>query len=290
MVKTIGPLLSLDAHGTVAGLLTFSKRRSCKQVRFQKKQTDVITTARTAHRNLFLFAITAWHTLTTEQKETYNVRARPLPITGYNLYIQEYIQASYAPKISNGDIDDDDMSDISAWQDADVGDGVSSQVAFDGKSCMKLDSGPSTGVQSARRYQDIGSFGARTILSWNIYCHALGTYQNNDGLLITAYNGTKRFSFILTSTGLYVYSSVPVITLIDADIIILDTWQEWTFDIKWDDLLCDVYLNGILRYSNVSTGWAVASTNGTMQFIQYGHATAHRLSYIDWFKAGSAFA
>jgi len=59
-MKIIGPLHSDSAQGTFGGLLTFSERKSGSQVRFQRKQIDVITSARTTQRNKFLVAKEMW--------------------------------------------------------------------------------------------------------------------------------------------------------------------------------------------------------------------------------------
>ena len=59
-MKITGPLHSASASGTFGGLLTFSERNSGSQVRFQKKQTDKITSARTAQRAKFLVAKEMW--------------------------------------------------------------------------------------------------------------------------------------------------------------------------------------------------------------------------------------
>jgi hypothetical protein len=60
MAKCSAPLQSFSAHGTLAKNLTFSLRQSGQQVRWQKKQKDVITSARTTQRNKFLVAKTMW--------------------------------------------------------------------------------------------------------------------------------------------------------------------------------------------------------------------------------------
>jgi hypothetical protein len=62
-MKLIGPLHSHQARGTIAGNLTFSQRKSGAQVRWQKKQKDVITPARTAQRDEFLSARDSWFIL-----------------------------------------------------------------------------------------------------------------------------------------------------------------------------------------------------------------------------------
>ncbi len=70
MTKLVAPLLSLDAHGTLGGALTYSKRSSGPQVRFQKKQRGLATSAQTIQRAFFQTAVGWWHELTpTEQEE-----------------------------------------------------------------------------------------------------------------------------------------------------------------------------------------------------------------------------
>ena len=54
------PLQSMAASGGFGKTLTFSTRKSGPQVRFQKKQKDVITAPRTAQRNKFLIACAMW--------------------------------------------------------------------------------------------------------------------------------------------------------------------------------------------------------------------------------------
>lgn len=59
-MKITGPLQSISASGTIAKNLTFSLRKSGQQVRWQKKQKDKITTARTTQRAKFQIAMEAW--------------------------------------------------------------------------------------------------------------------------------------------------------------------------------------------------------------------------------------
>jgi hypothetical protein len=69
MAKVDSPLFSVAAHGTIAGALTFSKRRTSNQVRYQKSQTDKITTARSLQRIKFGVASRIWANLTPAQKD-----------------------------------------------------------------------------------------------------------------------------------------------------------------------------------------------------------------------------
>jgi len=50
----------------------------------------------------------------------------------------------------------------------------------------------------------------------------------------------------------------------------------------------DIYLDNILKYSDVDCSYTAGGTNGAIYFSQYGNTTANRISYIDWFKAGSS--
>jgi len=72
MVKVKGPLFSLNASGSVGDLMTFSARKSGPQVRYQKKQKDVITDDRTTQRGYFQEAFEHWLTLTEEEQEEWN--------------------------------------------------------------------------------------------------------------------------------------------------------------------------------------------------------------------------
>ena len=91
MAKVRGPLLSLHAKGSIYENLTFSARATGQQVRSQRKQADVITPARTAHRQTFIAAKTAWHELSPAAKEEYNRATRGKTMTGYNLYLKNYL-------------------------------------------------------------------------------------------------------------------------------------------------------------------------------------------------------
>lgn len=73
MVKLIMPLCSSEARGSIAGILTFSMRASGAQVRYQKKQRDVITEARTAQREKFVIAKNWWHELDEAEQDEWKI-------------------------------------------------------------------------------------------------------------------------------------------------------------------------------------------------------------------------
>jgi len=49
------------------------------------------TEAQQANRNKFKAALTAWHALTDEQKQVYIERAKGKSMTGYNVFVKEYM-------------------------------------------------------------------------------------------------------------------------------------------------------------------------------------------------------
>jgi len=96
MAKTNGPLLSMAAHGTIGNVLTYSKN-IVKQVRYQRKQKDVLTTKRITHRTSFTTAVNIWNLLSATEKEEWNQKAAYLRITGYDLFIKTWFEGPPSP-------------------------------------------------------------------------------------------------------------------------------------------------------------------------------------------------
>jgi hypothetical protein len=210
-------------------------------------------------------------------------------LDAFEYYSNANAQENYVsndPIRSNADIDDEDMADISDWVDADAVNGASTQVTFDGASCMKLDSGAAADGSFARRNQDVGTFGARTVFSYRAYFDKLGTQANNDFSQIYIYNGTNYLPIGFASEGLYIFQTSSWV-LKGADVV-QDVWQEWTFDIDWSGLTVDVYLDKTLKYENVPFALTSATVNGTITLQQSGYNTANCITYIDWVKVGTS--
>jgi len=219
----------------------------------------------------------------------------PIDLTGVTqIKFDEYasrtganIKVGIRNLISNADIDDEDMADITDWTDGDSGTGDSSQVTFDGKSCMKLYTGITNGGQ-AYRYQDIGSFGTRTVFSYNMYIDTIGTLADVNRLIIEHSDGTTRLYVVWASDGLFINDGASNIE-VGTNLVVQDVWQEWTFDVNWTAKTVDVYLDGILKASAVDCSCASTDPNGLIQIYLKSTTVANLISYIDWFKAGSDF-
>jgi len=192
--------------------------------------------------------------------------------------------------ISNGDICDEDMIDITDWTDGDNIYGVSTQVTFDSKSCMKLDSGNNT-AGSSLRVRDIGTFGNRTVFSMNLYHEALGTRPFNDGdsFAFSSSNGTTHLLVCFATDGLFVFKNGY--NEIGTDLVSVGVWQQWTFDVNWITQTVDIYQNNILKVSGADCSYTgEAPANGVTSFTQIGQTNINRISYVDYFKAGSDFS
>lgn len=91
MVKLINPLCSSSAAGRLGGLI-YESGRYGPYVKAHTPQRGKPTEAQLQQNYFFGVACDEWRELTEEQKEEYNIRARTLKMTGFNLYIKENIQ------------------------------------------------------------------------------------------------------------------------------------------------------------------------------------------------------
>ena len=68
MAKLTGPLFSQSASGGLGDTLTYSKRPTTHQVRFQRKQKDYENPARKIARDAFRLGLLLWHALPLGEK------------------------------------------------------------------------------------------------------------------------------------------------------------------------------------------------------------------------------
>jgi hypothetical protein len=72
MAKTKGPLFSVTARGSFGPRLTFSKRTSGQQVRYQRAQKDRNSDAQNIQRAYFLAVVGWWGEMTTAEQAGFN--------------------------------------------------------------------------------------------------------------------------------------------------------------------------------------------------------------------------
>jgi len=68
MAKLKSPLFSHSASGALGDTLTYSKRPGAHTVRFQRKQKDIITDARTIQRAYFSTSARWWGEMTPNEQ------------------------------------------------------------------------------------------------------------------------------------------------------------------------------------------------------------------------------
>jgi len=68
MAKITGPLLSASASGSIGPRLTFSKRTTGQQVRYQRPQKDYENAARKIWRDAFRYGLILWRALPAIEK------------------------------------------------------------------------------------------------------------------------------------------------------------------------------------------------------------------------------
>jgi len=100
MAKVTGPLLSLDASGSVAGAMTFSRWKGVNYVRQRVIPTYKNTTLQGKIRKIIHDASIAWKAgstiggvaLNSSYKLAYNTKASGMAMSGFNLFMKECVQ------------------------------------------------------------------------------------------------------------------------------------------------------------------------------------------------------
>ena len=90
MAKVTNPLISIAATGSVGHAINFQNQHGLQIARQYQKTNLKPSTAQANNRNTYKNAITAWHELAGAQKIAYKIRAKPLQITGFNLFVADY--------------------------------------------------------------------------------------------------------------------------------------------------------------------------------------------------------
>ncbi len=97
-MKSYGPLFSNSASGGMSPCVTFSNRKSCQQVRYQKKQKRNLPAVKQADcQALYRLIRIYWSTLTTAQKLVYNnlAKTKTPKGSGYNYFFKEAVSSPF---------------------------------------------------------------------------------------------------------------------------------------------------------------------------------------------------
>lgn len=96
MAKTKNALFSTTAKGKV-GPLVVENNKKTQYIKTNIKPKDKKTPKQLKKRKLYGQAVAYWKAFTPQEKKEYNVRAKPLKISGFNLFIKEF---TTIPKIA----------------------------------------------------------------------------------------------------------------------------------------------------------------------------------------------
>jgi len=96
MAKVVAPLLSLNATGTVAGELTFSRHKRLHVAKTIPSHPDAKSPDQLAQRDLYRHALDYWLTLTLAERAQLLTAARPRKITGLNLLVSQFLHDELA--------------------------------------------------------------------------------------------------------------------------------------------------------------------------------------------------
>lgn len=78
--------------GTIGKSLTVCTRRGKQYIRKYSKPKDKKTPWQKEQRKKLADAVKAWRELSEEAKQAYNVRGKTMNLSGYNLFISEFIR------------------------------------------------------------------------------------------------------------------------------------------------------------------------------------------------------
>jgi hypothetical protein len=108
MAKVTGPLLSLDASGSVASTITFSRWKGINYARQRVIPTYSNTFKQSAIRDLIKKATQAWKTNATispttidaTYKSAFATAASGMAMSGFNLFVQNCVAKNYDKDVS----------------------------------------------------------------------------------------------------------------------------------------------------------------------------------------------
>jgi len=90
MSKTEGPLLSIEAHGTIGSILTYQRGHAGPQAHKRNIPKNTDSAGQQTARNNFALAVATWKELTPAEKAVYNTMKIPrVNLPGFNIFIKK---------------------------------------------------------------------------------------------------------------------------------------------------------------------------------------------------------
>jgi len=89
MVKVYGPMMSMDASGTIADAVTFSKWKGRNYARQRVIPANPQSVTQVAIREMMKFLAQAWKTCTAPEQAAWATAAKAATISNFNAYVAE---------------------------------------------------------------------------------------------------------------------------------------------------------------------------------------------------------
>ncbi|NWF92476.1 MAG: hypothetical protein HXY46_06135 [Syntrophaceae bacterium] len=91
MAKVTGPLMSIDASGAFADTMVYAKWKGINYSRQYAIPGNPRTANQLQIRDYFTTAVAAWQAEDQTTKDAWNQAASGKPLSGFNLYVGEYV-------------------------------------------------------------------------------------------------------------------------------------------------------------------------------------------------------
>jgi hypothetical protein len=95
MVKTTGPMFSVEASGSLGKAITFQKVGRVKTAKQYKVPIDRKTTAQITVRQWVTRTVQRWHDLIDSQQSLWDQYTNPTGNIGYYAFIEQYLKRSH---------------------------------------------------------------------------------------------------------------------------------------------------------------------------------------------------
>lgn len=97
MARVILPLMSHEAHGTIAGGMTFATNKGGQYVKITTPKKDPRTPAQVKVRQAYGEIATEWKELNEDERGEWRATAGGKGLSGYNLYFKDKWPMVYNP-------------------------------------------------------------------------------------------------------------------------------------------------------------------------------------------------
>ena len=95
--KVKGPAFSLAAFGSIARRVNYTGREGAAVARAHPRASRSSSAAQLARRALYAAGCAGWRALAPDEQLAQTAAARPLALTGFNLYMRTYLSVPPAP-------------------------------------------------------------------------------------------------------------------------------------------------------------------------------------------------